>query len=327
MNKHFSLSPDELASFRSNGFIGPFDLYDSDEIKLRYRILRGELFNRERAIYSLDHTSRLAGYDRHLDIDFFSQHIMRRDIVDKVTGVLGPDVLCWRSEMFPKYPGDEGTDWHQADTFAHASGEPQIVWPMESGFGGCITVWTAITDATEETGCLRFMPGTHEEMFYDESKGMQYRPELVNSVEKNSMKRGFFGYDYRNLQKDPEFIPDESRAVSVPMRAGQFVIFWSTLMHASLPNISKNKTRLGFTARYLPTCVKVYPGTTEINEYGTVMDLQKYGVVIVSGRDTYNHNRVRTASERGYSFEAAVSASSESKIALSLSSTSAHVDE
>ena len=204
--------------------------------------------------------------------------------------------------MFPKYPGDEGTDWHQADTFAHASGEPQIVWPMDSRFGGSLTVWTAVTDATEETGCLRFMPGTHEEMFYDESKGMEYRPENVNAVEKGGMKRGFFGYDYRNLQKDPDFVPDENAAVSVPMRAGQFVIFWSTLMHASLPNTSKNKTRLGFTARYVPACVRVYPGTATVNEYGTVLDLEKYGVVLVAGQDVYKHNRIRTDSERGYNF-------------------------
>jgi len=302
MNKRYGLSSEQLTTFRNNGFIGPFDLYGAQEIRQTYKKLRGEIFDRTRAIYQLDHTSRLAGYDRHLDIDFFSQHIMRKEIVDKVQGILGPDIICWRSEMFPKYPGDEGTDWHQADTFAHASGEPQIVWPMESRFGGSLTVWTAVTDATEETGCLRFMPGTHEEMFYDESKGMEYRPENVNAVEKGGMKRGFFGYDYRNLQKDPDFVPDENAAVSIPMSAGQFVIFWSTLMHASLPNISKNKTRLGFTARYVPTCVKVYPGTTTVNEYGTVLDLDKYGVVLVSGQDDYGHNRVRIDSERGYSF-------------------------
>jgi non-haem Fe2+, alpha-ketoglutarate-dependent halogenase len=302
MNKPYGLSGDQLTSFRSRGFIGPFDLYDAEEIRVRYKKLRGEIFDRTRAIYQLDHTSRLAGYDRHLDIDFFSQHIIRREIIDKVEGILGPDIICWRSEMFPKYPGDEGTDWHQADTFAHASGEPQIVWPMDSRFGGSLTVWTAVTDATEETGCLRFMPGTHEEMFYDESKGMEYQPENVNAVEKDGMKRGFFGYDYRNLQKDPNFVPDEKLAVSIPMSAGQFVIFWSTLMHSSLPNISKNKTRLGFTARYVPACVKVYPDTKTVNEYGTVLDLEKYGVVLVSGVDAYKHNRLRTQSERGYSF-------------------------
>lgn len=302
MNRVHALSSDELESFRSNGFVGPFDLYDSEEIKLKYKKLRGEIFDRAHAIYKLDHNSLLAGYDRHLDIDFFSEHIMRREIIDKVTGILGPDIICWRSEMFPKYPGDEGTDWHQADTFAHASGQSQITWPNESEFGGALTAWTAVTDATEENGCLRFIPGTQEEMFYDESQEMKYQPDNVNAVEKGGMKRGFFGYDYRNLQKDPDFVPDESLAVSIPMRAGQFVIFWSTLMHSSLPNVSKNETRLGFTARYVPTCVKVYPDTKTVDEYGTVLDLEKYGVVVVSGQDSYKHNRTRTASERGYKF-------------------------
>lgn len=302
MKKQYALSSEQLANFRANGYIGPFDLYDPEEIRLRYKKLRGEIFDRSHAIYQLDHTSRLAGYDRHLDIDFFSQHIMRKEISAKVEGILGPDIICWRSEMFPKYPGDEGTDWHQADTFAHASGEPQIVWPNGSRFGGSLTVWTAVTDATEETGCLRFMPGTHEEMFYDESLGMEYKPENVNAVDKGGMKRGFFGYDYRNLQKDPDFVPDESKAVSIPMHAGQFVIFWSTLMHASLPNVSKNKTRLGFTARYVPSAVQVYPGTRTVNEYGTVLDLAKFGVVQVAGQDHFGHNSVVTRSARGFSF-------------------------
>lgn len=302
MEKSYSLSNEQLEKFRNDGFIGPFDLYDSEYIKKKYKSLRAELFDRSHAVYDLDHTSRLAGYDRHLDIDFFSQHILRREIMDKLEGMLGPDILCWRSEMFPKYPGDEGTDWHQADTFAHASGAPQIQWPMGSDFGGSITVWTAVTDATVETGCLRFVPGTHEEMFYDESKAMEYQPENVNAIEKGGMKRGFFGYDYRSLQKDPNFVPDEEAAVSIVMEAGQFVIFWSTLMHSSFPNISEKKTRLGFTARYVPTCVKVYPDTDTVDEYGTVLQLDKYGVVVVAGSDGYQHNRVRTANERGYSF-------------------------
>ncbi len=302
MGKRYSLNSGQLESFRNNGFTGPFDLYDPTEIRARYKSLRAEIFDRKYAIYDLPHTSRLAGYDRHLDIDFFSQHIMRKEILEKVEGILGPDVICWRSEMFPKYPGDEGTDWHQADTFAHASGEPQIVWPGGSRFGGSLTVWTAVTDATEEMGCLRFIPGTHEEMFYDESKGMEYRPENVNAVDKGGVKRGFFGYDYRNLQKDPDFVPDEESAVSIVMKAGQFVIFWSTLMHASLPNTTTNKTRLGFTARYVPTCVKVYPNTESVDEYGTVLSLDKYGVVVAAGQDDYKHNRVRTDSARGYSF-------------------------
>lgn len=227
---------------------------------------------------------------------------MQRQIVDKLESILGPDLICWRSELFPKYPGDEGTDWHQADTFAHASGKPQVVWPMNEDFGGAITVWTALTDSSEENGCLRFIPGTHEEMFYDESKNMEYNPDGVNKLEKDGIKRGFFGYDYRNLQKDPNFKPEEDKAVSIEMRAGQFVIFWSTLMHSSFPNNSKDKTRMGFACRYVPAAVKIYPEIDHVDEYGSIISLDKYGVVVVNGTDASEHNRVRKENTRGVKF-------------------------
>lgn len=302
MKEQFSLSEKELAQFRKNGFIGPFDLYDQKEIAAEYAKLRGKLFDRSHAIYDLEHTSLLAGYDRHMDIEFFTRHVGQERIVQRLASILGPDVICWRSEMFPKYPGDEGTDWHQADTFAHASGQPQVVWPSQNDFGGAVTVWTAVTDASIANGCLKFIPGTQEEMFYDESKEMQYTPELVNQLEKEGIRRGFFGYDYRNLQRDADFVPDEDSAVSIEMKAGQFVIFWSTLMHSSWPNSTENQTRLGFTARYVPTSVKIYPDTDVIEEYGSTLSLDKYGVVLVSGEDRFNHNRVATHNTLGVPF-------------------------
>jgi non-haem Fe2+, alpha-ketoglutarate-dependent halogenase len=303
MLSSFHMSADELQRFKANGYAGPFDLYDADSIKRDYGEIRACLFDRSHAVYDLDHASLLAGYDRHLDIDFFSAHILRKEIVHKLQDILGQDIICWRSEIFPKYPGDEGTDWHQADTFAHASGVPQIVWPTEQKFGGTITVWTAVTDASVEMGCLRFIPGTHEEMFYDESKEMNFSAALVNQTEKGGVKRGFFGYDYRNLQKDPDFVPDESKAVSIEMRAGQFVVFWSTLMHSSFPNTTKDKTRLGFSARYVPATVQVYPDTDTIEEFGSRLSLSKYGVVLVSGEDRLRLNRVLTTSLRGFEFD------------------------
>jgi non-heme Fe2+,alpha-ketoglutarate-dependent halogenase len=302
MTKQFGLTAQQLADFRKNGYAGPFDAYEADEIIAKYKRIRADLFDRSHAAYDLDNRSVIAGYDRHLDVNDLTDHIMQREIVDKIADILGPDLICWRSELFPKYPGDEGTDWHQADTFAHASGEPQIIWPQNEDFGGAVTVWTALTDVTEENGCLRFIPGTHEEMVYDETKEMKYNPDDVNSVEKEGVKRGFFGYDYRNLQKDPNFKADESKAVSLTMKAGQFVIFWSTLMHSSFPNITKNQTRLAVTARYVPSNVRVYPGSDSVEEYGSIMSLEKYGVVSVNGSNDFDHNRVVTENTRGKAF-------------------------
>ncbi|ALU41748.1 MULTISPECIES: chlorinating enzyme [Pseudoalteromonas] len=299
----FYLTEEEIQQMRTNGYIGPFDLYERDEILEKYKNIRAKMFDRKNAAYDLEHTSVVSGYDRHLDIDALSEHVMNPIIVNKVNSILGPDLICWRSEMFPKYPGDEGTDWHQADTFSHASGAPQIRWPGESDFGGAITVWTALTDVSEEVGCLCFIPGTHEEMYYDESKDMEYTPDEVNALEKDGVKRGFFGYDYRNLQKDPSWKPDESQAVPIKMKAGQFVIFWSTLMHSSLPNITKDQTRLGFAARYVPAAVDIYPDTDSVTEYGSELSLEKYGVVSVSGERNDSHNRVLDESLNGFSFK------------------------
>ena len=103
----------------------------------------------------LSGNTNLANYDRHLDSDFLADIVCHPEIVDRCISILGPSLLCWRSEFFSKYPGEEGTDWHQADTFAMASGKPQIIWPGEvrdavtkSPFGGTITVWTAVTGWT-----------------------------------------------------------------------------------------------------------------------------------------------------------------------------------
>ncbi|WP_155372900.1 chlorinating enzyme [Catellatospora vulcania] len=304
----FSLSPEELDSFRRNGYFGPFKVYEIEEMKAIWRKERLRLLDRSNAVYqdeaAQSGNTNISNYDRHLDNTFLADHIMRPQIVDRVRGALGPDVLCWRTEFFPKYPGDEGTDWHQADTFANASGKPQILWPDEfKEFGGTITVWAALTEANEDNGCLQFIPGTHEQMNYDETKKMEYEPDAINQMDKEGIRRGFFGYDYRELQKDPNWKPDESKAVSMVMRPGEAIMFWSTLMHASWPHSGKtDEMRLGFAARYVPTCVQIYPDTDIIEEYGGAVSLDNYGAVLVAGDNDYDHNRMVTETNTGHPF-------------------------
>ncbi|WP_426374251.1 chlorinating enzyme [Rhodococcoides fascians] len=305
----FALTSAELEQFHRDGYIGPFDLYQPDEMEQNLRALRPKLLNTKNAIYkgesAVSGVTNLSNYDRHLDIDFLADHITRPEIVDRVSSILGPDTLCWRSEFFPKYPGDEGTDWHQADNFSNVAGSkhPQIVWPDDAEFGGTITVWSAFTEASIDNGCLQFIPGSHKTMNYDESKTMEYDADSVNKVEKDGTRRGFFGYDYRQLQKDPNWSPDESKAVSQVMRQGQFIIFWSTLMHASHPHSGlTDKMRLGFAGRYLPTSVRVYPYSDALAEFGGEASLDKFGNVLVSGRDEYGYNKFADSTVNGHRF-------------------------
>ena len=303
----FKLTAEELKKFHEQGYLGPFTLYSPDEMKAFWRQTRLRLLDRSHAVYqphsSISGNTNIANYDRHLDDDFLSEHICRKEIVDRLSSILGPDVLCWRTEFFQKLPGDEGTDWHQADTFANASGSPQIIWPKDASFGGTITVWTAFTEASLDNGCLQFIPGTHQTMFYDETKSMHYNPEQINGLEKEGVKRGFFGYDYRELQVDPNWKPNEAAATSMVMLPGQFIIFWSTLMHASHPHAGiTNEMRMGYAARYVPSSVQIYPNIDVIEQYGGSVSLEKFGNVVVCGKNLEPQNRIATHTTRGKKF-------------------------
>ncbi|MEW1614259.1 MULTISPECIES: chlorinating enzyme [unclassified Streptomyces] len=309
----FSLTEEQIASFHKNGYIGPLTVYTPEEMDRMWKEIRRDSLDRSHAAYpEVDAgigAPNIFNYDRHLDVDLLAKHICNQKIIDRVASLLGPDLLCWRTEFFPKYPGDEGTDWHQADTFANASGKPQLLWPgeTESNFGGgTLTVWTAFTDSTMENGCLQIIPGTHTKMNYDETKTMDFNEDRINAEVKDGVPRGFFGYDYRQLQFDPDWKPNEEDAVSLVMEKGQCVIFLSTLMHASLPNTSTGKGyRMGFASRYVPTSVRVYPDTDHIEEYGGNISLDKWSAVLVNGEDAYGHNKIGTRTLRGTEYRSA----------------------
>ena len=205
----------------------------------------------------------------------------------------------------PSTPETRARTGTRPDTFANASGQPQIVWPDgNEDFGGTITVWTAFTEASEDMGSLQFIPGTHRTMYYDESKEMHYNPDCINQAEKQGVNRGFFGYDYRQLQIDPNWKPSESMAVSMAMRPGEAILFWSTLMHASHPHLGQTtEMRMAYAARYVPTCVRIYPDVDVIEEYGGKVALDRYGAVLVSGENSYTHNRIAMTTTRGHVFK------------------------
>ena len=308
-NKDWSLGEEEIQKFKDQGFLGPFDLYSRREANDIWKSVRRSLADRSSSIYAggkaVSELANIANYDRHFDIPELGKHICRPEIVHRVRSLLGSNLLAWRSEFFLKAQGDEGTDWHQVADFSHASGKPQLIWPEgQDHLGGTVTVWTALTDSNKRNGCLQLMPGTHKKLNYDESKGLEYNSDNINKKVKNSVKRGFFGYDFRDLQIDEGWSPDESQAYPVEMRAGQFLIFWSTLMHASYPHRSSaTDTRVGYACRYVPTEVQVYPDTKELNEYGGTVSLDRYGTILVSGEDTYGHNKLVTTDVHGQTFD------------------------
>ena len=286
----YNLSAGEKEFFYKNGYAGPFTLYEPEEMNQIWEDVRADLLDTSDAAFP---DSRL-NYDRHLDLPELNRMISHPKLVDRISSILGPDVLCWRTEWFPKYPGDEGTDWHQAESFVEFEGTEKLVPTMqEEGQPWELTAWVAISDATRENGCMKVMPGTHRTWFFEEKRNIVFEPENFNQKVSDGQKSGFYGYDYDKLKLDPNWKPDESGAVHMEMKAGQFFIFTSRCMHGSNPNSSASSTRFGWATRFVPTHVKVYDGQESFHHFGEVLPLDRYSTVLVHGEDTFRHNRVR----------------------------------
>jgi non-haem Fe2+, alpha-ketoglutarate-dependent halogenase len=270
----------DKAFFDENGYIGPFSIYEPHATEAMWKKVRIEMLDKSNAIYG----DNKMNYDRHLDNKILSDIVSHPDIVRRVQAILGPNILCWRTEWFPKYPGAEATAWHQAESFVAFEGDSKLVPTQPHDGSWELTVWFAFTEATRETACLKVVPKTHRTWFFDERRQVQYDPHSTS---------GFYGYDFEKLKIDPTWKPDESQALHVEMQAGQVLMFTSRCLHASEPNTSKDKLRMGLAIRYVPTDVRVYPHHDgQFTHFGEVFPLNRYAAMLVAGEDTFGHNTI-----------------------------------
>lgn len=297
MNTKFELTTEEIEFFKENGFVGPFTLYEEEEAIKKWARAKIEMVVSE----NKPHNSSVLNYDRHLDCETLSEHIMRPEIVGRVQSLLGNDVICWKTNVFPKYPGDSGTGWHQAETFKAGQfiDEPKASLNFEKSSTEDvvtteITVWTAFSAAKKENGCMRFIRGSHKSWYYDES--MPLKPAV------ESKKHDFFGYDFSESKLDPSWDPDQQDICEMEMKAGQFIFFSSKCVHGSLPNVS-DEMRIAFANRYVPPSVLVYNDVDQLNEYEEVIDLKYHGCVLVAGEDKFKHNKMATVNLNGVPFK------------------------
>ncbi len=280
-------------TFAERGYIGPFTLWEPEQMTAWWKVQRKALLDPANdAVKAFDNP---VNYDRHLDIPGLSKLITEPEIVRRMQALIGQDILCWRTEFFPKNPGDSGTGWHQVETYAIGETSTGMLEATEHSPGVPmeLTCWVAFTEATRQNGCMKLIPGSHRQWRYDEHAPMAWNGQARD--------KSFFGYDYDDIKIDKEWEPDQEDADHVEMRPGQFIIFTARCIHGSNPNTS-NRQRMGFAIRVVPTHVRVYGGMTEFDEFGHHFDLGKHGCVVVSGRDQFGHNRLRNENAWGEPF-------------------------
>lgn len=283
----------EKALFDQQGFIGPFTLWEPQEMTAWWKEQRKALLdprNLERATFD-----NPVNYDRHLDVAGLSSIIGEPAIVRRFQNLIGPDIVCWRTEFFPKNPGDAGTGWHQVETYAVGEATRGMLEPTNrsQGIPMELTAWVAFTEAKRENGCMKLLPGSHKSWRYDEKARMKWDGARAENT--------FFGYNYDELKLDKNWSPDDEQVAHVEMKAGEFIIFTARCIHGSNPNVSRRQ-RMGFSIRVVPPHVKVYGDMKAFHEFGHHFDLSRHGCVLVAGDDEFGLNRMRTENAWGQPF-------------------------
>ena len=146
-------------------------------------------------------------------------------IVNKVQDLLGPNILCWGTDLWIKEANSQKfVSWHQDSRY----------WGIEGG--QLVSAWVALSPATVDSGCMRMLPGSHRgdtlshsDTFHDE----------------NMLTRG---------QTIMDGI-DESNSVDVEVGPGEAVFFDYRLAHCSHPNRAEDR-RIGIAIRYISPSAK-----------------------------------------------------------------------
>lgn len=141
-------------------------------------------------------------------------------VLDAVEEILGPDLLIAGSLVLCKYPRDPAfVAWHQDNYYSN--------WHLTPS----ASAWIALRDSTIENGCMRVVPGSHQQ-------GVLPHEEKGNG--NNLLQQG------QEIQVEV----DEADAVEVELREGEMSLHHSAIIHGSRPNRSDTQ-RLGFIIRFV----------------------------------------------------------------------------
>ena len=188
--------------------------------------------------------SHLRSYPSQL-LPSFARLVRHPRLIDAVSQIIGPDVLVWSCGFFIKEAGSKSyVSWHQDLNYWGLDGDQEV------------TAWYALTPATLENGCMRFVPGSHRRKDV---------PHVDSFAPDNLLTRG----------QEIAVEVDEASGVDVKLRAGQVSFHHGHMFHASGPNTT-NARRVGLAIRYVAPSMKQTSG-------------HKLLVSLVAGKDEYGH--------------------------------------
>jgi hypothetical protein len=226
--RKYSLTPQEVEHYHRQGYLGPFKFCTPEQM-MEMRVSIEAIFkpasqkDLPTMIQHLNYNMQ-QGFGRHHDHKILYDISASPEIVDRMTSILGEDLLLWRTMFFVKEPGAKKIPWHQ----------DYDDWPIEPYLA--ISAWLAIDESNIENGCVQILPGSHREMY-----------PLVPVTD--DVLDGF-----PKMAKPGSF--DDSNPVNIELKPGEFFLFNERLLHRSSANNSSRR-RMGLAIRCITPIVRI----------------------------------------------------------------------
>lgn len=326
VDKAYQLTEEDIRSFYENGYIGPFTLMPSDEAVALQQHLE-ERLTQESTVYPYsqgayvidaatveakepkvsEQKASASGMpsnsgisymamnyrDRHLDESAVLNLFQHPALIERCAQLLGPDLLLWRTQFFPKEPGDKGTPFHQASAYLLDNMKAPVVYPPDRDELFQLTCWIALTPALKENGCMTVVKKT-QQAIHPLKISRQFDPQ---SADDESKRFGTSKIEIDYPIQSEDIMPIE-------MEAGQFFIFSERAIHGSLNNNSDQK-RWAVNGRIIRPDTQLYtpPMLASGHSYKVVgvsqICLDNWHTVLIRGEDRFGHNRTQAHDSSG----------------------------
>jgi len=233
------LSAEAIENYRRDGYHYPLSVLDENEVADNRQKL--ETFEAEQG-HPVEGGQRSKSYLLFKWVDDLMRHPR---ILDGVEDLIGPDILCWNTIFWVKEKQSKSfISWHQDSNY----------WGLDTN--DLVTVWLALSPATEESGCMWVLPGSHN------GEALPHRDTFHDD---NMLTRG----------QEIDVEVDDAKTVPMPLQPGQVSFHNIRIAHTSGPNNSGDR-RIGLSLHYMPTRTKQV-----IGEWDTA--------ALVRGQDAYGN--------------------------------------
>ncbi len=203
--------------YRKDGYVSPVPLLDARTVA-QHRL---SLEDAEAKIGNLHYKSKV-----HTILRSPYELATHPDVLDLVEAMIGPNILLHNMNYIIKEPHTASyISWHQDLTY----------WGFDSD--DQVSIWLALSPATETSGCMRMIPGSHKMGRFQHDNNPKENNVLLQS---------------QTVSTD-DF--NEADAVLCCLNPGEASFHHGWTLHASMPNQSDDR-RIGLNAQYLATHVR-----------------------------------------------------------------------